>query len=134
MGIKPEDKAREEIDNILEKSGWHVCDFNDANIHGHRGVVIRYFPLKPGHGEADYFLYLDGRAAGVIEAKKVGNTLTGVEIQSNKYKNGLPDELPAWQRPLPFAYETTGEETQFTNGLDPYPRSRNAFSFHRPAA
>lgn len=59
-------------------------------------------------------------------------TLTGVEIQSTKYVKGLPENLPAWHRPLPFAYESTGEETQFTNGLDPDPRSRNVFSFHRP--
>jgi type I restriction enzyme, R subunit len=132
MGKKPEDKAREVIDKMLDKSGWHVCDYRDANIHAHRGVVLRYFPLKTGHGEADYLFYLDGKAAGVVEAKKVGDTLTGVEIQSDKYKKGLPDNLPAWQRPLPFAYESTGEETQFTNGLDPDPRSRNVFSFHRP--
>ena len=31
------------------------------------------------HGFADYMLYVDGRAAGVIEAKKEGVTLTGVE-------------------------------------------------------
>jgi type I restriction enzyme, R subunit len=111
MGKKPEDIAREEIDKMLEKSGWHVCDYKDANIHAHRGVVLRYFPLKPGHGEADYLFYVDGKAAGVVEAKKVGDTLTGVEIQSDKYKKGLPDNLPAWQRPLPFAYESTGEET-----------------------
>ena len=132
MGKMPEEKARKEIDSMLEKSGWYVCHIHDANIHGNRGVVIRNFPLKSGHGFADYLFYLDGKAAGVIEAKRVGNTLTGVEIQSHKYKNGLPEELPAWQRPLPFAYESTGEETQFTNGLDPDPRSRSVFSFHRP--
>jgi type I restriction enzyme R subunit len=132
MPNKPEDIAREQIDKMLEKSGWHVCDYKNANIHAHQGVVLRYFPLKQGHGEADYLFYVDGKAAGVIEAKKIGSTLTGVEIQSSKYKNGLPDVLPAWGRPLPFAYESTGEETQFTNGLDPDPRSRNVFSFHRP--
>ncbi len=132
MTNKPEDKAREKIDKMLEQSGWHVYDLNDANIYAHRGVVIRNFPLKTGHGFADYIFYIDGKAAGVIEAKKVGSTLTGVEIQSYKYKNGLPDVLPAWGSPLPFAYESTGEETQFTNGLDPDPRSRNVFSFHRP--
>lgn len=132
MNKTPEQKARDRIDTMLEKSGWHVCDYKDANIHAHRGVVLRHFQLKPGHGEADYLFYVDGKAAGVIEAKKVGSTLTGVEIQSNKYKNGLPEKLPAWYSPLPFAYETTGEETQFTNGLDPDPRSRNVFSFHRP--
>ncbi|ODS33982.1 MAG: deoxyribonuclease [Candidatus Scalindua rubra] len=132
MGNKPEDKAREEIDKMLEKSGWHICNYKDANIHANRGVVLRFFPLKPGHGEADYLFYVDGKAAGVIEAKRVGTTLTGVETQSIKYAKGLPDNLPAWYTPLPFAYESTGEETQFTNGLDPDPRSRNVFSFHRP--
>ena len=132
MANKPEDKAREEIDSMLEKSGWHVCDYKDANIHAHRGVVLRYFPLKTGYGEADYLFYVDGKAAGVVEAKKAGATLTGVEIQSDKYKKGFPDNFPAWQKPLPFAYESTGKETQFTNGLDPDPRSRNVFTFHRP--
>ena len=132
MVNKPEDIAREEIDKMLEKSGWHVCDYKDANIHAHRGVVLRYFPLKQGHGEADYLFYVDAKAAGVIEAKKTGTTLSGVEVQSGKYTKGLPEGLPTWGNPLPFAYESTGEETQFTNGLDPDPRSRNVFSFHRP--
>jgi type I restriction enzyme R subunit len=132
MPYGPEDKAREQIDEMLEQAGWHVCDYKDANIYAHRGVVLRYFPLKSGHGEADYLFYVDGKAAGIIEAKKTGTTLSGVEIQSAKYTKGLPDGLPTWYYPLPFAYESTGEETQFTNGLDPDPRSRNVFSFHRP--
>jgi type I site-specific restriction endonuclease len=31
--------------------------------------------------------------------------------------------LPAWFRPLPFRYQSTGIETCFTSGLDPDPRS-----------
>ncbi|OGP95927.1 MAG: type I restriction endonuclease subunit R, partial [Deltaproteobacteria bacterium RBG_16_47_11] len=104
---------------MLELAGWSVQDFKKANIHAKRGVAIRNFPLNPGHGFADYILYVDGQAAGVIEAKKVGTTLTGVELQSSKYKDGLPESLPAWFRPLPFCYESTGVETRFTNGLDP---------------
>jgi type I restriction enzyme R subunit len=132
MPITPEDKAREVIDKMLKKAGWHVCDMKDANIHAHRGVVIRSFPLKTGHGFADYLFYIDAKAAGVIEAKRAGTTLSGVEIQSGKYTRGLPDGLPTWGNPLSFAYESTGEETQFTNRLDPDHRSRNVFSFHRP--
>jgi len=127
-----EQEARETIDKMLGLSGWDVQDLQHANIHAKRGVVIREFPLKLGHGFADYLLYVDGKATGVIEAKKVGSTLTGVEIQSEKYQYGLPDNLPAWYRPLPFCYQSTGIETRFTNGLDPDPRSRNVFSFHRP--
>ncbi len=132
MSPRPEDKAREVIDGMLEKAGWHIYDLKEANIYANRGVIIRNFPLKTGFGFADYLLYVDGKAAGVIEAKKEGTTLTGVEIQSDKYKNGLPDTLPAWQRPLPFCYQSTGIETRFTNGLEPDARSRNVFSFHRP--
>lgn len=58
-------------------------------------------------------------------------TVAGVEIQSDKYKHGLPDILPAWYRPLPFYYESTGIETRFTNYLDPDACSRRVFSFHR---
>jgi type I restriction enzyme R subunit len=96
------------------------------------GWLSEIFSLKPGHGFADYLLYVEGKAAGVIEAKKVGSTLCGVEIQSAKYTNGLPNSLPAWYRPLPFGYESTGVETRFSNSLDPEYRSRSVFSFHQP--
>jgi len=126
-----ERQAREEIDRLLTAAGWNVCDMGQQNLVAHRGVAIREFPL-PGHGFADYLLYVDGKAAGVVEAKKVGATLIGVETQSAKYTEGLPENLPAWLRPLPFAYESTGVETRFTNDLDPIPRSRPVFAFHRP--
>jgi type I site-specific restriction endonuclease len=48
---------------------------------------------------------------GVIEAKKEGATLTGVEVQSGRYAQGLPTSLPALRRPLPFFWESTGVET-----------------------
>ena len=73
-----------------------------------------------------------GEAVGAVEAKKEGDTLTGVEIQTAKYAAGLPDKMTAPVRPLPFLYESTGVETQFTNRLDPEPRSRRVFAFHRP--
>jgi type I site-specific restriction endonuclease len=89
----PEQKARQSIDVLLAQAGWHVCDMNDANIHAERGVAIREFPLNTGYGFADYLLYIDGKAAGVIEAKKEGSTLTGVEVQSARYAQGLPATL-----------------------------------------
>ena len=128
----PEQKARAGIDQLLAKAGWTVQSVAEANIHAARGVAIGEFPLKPGHGFADYMLYIDGKAAGVLEAKKEGFTLSGVEMQSDRYVKGLPGALPAWRRPLPFAYQSTGIETCFTNGLDPEPRSRPTFAFHRP--
>ena len=83
MASEPE--ARAQIDRLLVAAGWHVQDPKAANLHAGLGVAIREFPLKDGHGFADYMLYVDGKAAGVLEAKKKGFTLSGVETQSDKY-------------------------------------------------
>ncbi|MCU0936946.1 MAG: DEAD/DEAH box helicase family protein, partial [Gammaproteobacteria bacterium] len=130
--MTPEARARQTIDALLAGAGWAVCDPDRVDLSGPLGVAIREFPLAAGHGFADYLLYVGGRAAGVIEAKPEGATLTGVEVQSGRYATGLPEGLPAWRRPLPFTYESTGAETHFTNGLDPEPRARGVFAFHRP--
>ncbi len=130
--MKPEDKARQDIDRQLQECGWIVQDHKAMNITAGPGVAVREFPLKKGFGFADYLLYADGKAIGVIEAKPAGHTLTGVQLQSLQYTKGLPDEILHHRLPLPFAYESTGVVTQFTNGLDPDPRSREVFTFHRP--
>ena len=130
--MTPEEEARKQIDKMLARSGWKVQDVSATNLHAGPGVAIREFPLKSGHGIADYLHYVDGKAVGVVEAKPEGSTLTGVEVQTGKYSTGLPDGLPAPVRPLPFLYQSTGVETRFTNLLDPEARSRLVYSFHRP--
>jgi len=130
--MTPEQHARQSIDRLLTAAGWAVQDFKAADLPAARGVALREFELNPGHGTADYLLYVDGKAAGIVEAKKKGATLTGAEAQSARYAQGLPAALPAHRRPLPFLYESTGLETHFTNRLDPEPRARNVFAFHRP--
>src|SRR4051812_44358748 len=87
---KPVEIARRQIDDALAKAGWTVQDADAANVHAGRGMALREFPLGAGHGFADYLLFVDAKAAGVVEAKKVGTTLTGVETQSEKYSAGLP--------------------------------------------
>jgi type I restriction enzyme R subunit len=131
--LTPEARARIEIDRMLAAAGWAVQDYRHVNLAASRGVAVREFPMRPPHGRADYLLFLDGRPVGIVEAKKEGETLTGVEWQSAKYVDGLPDELePAIEGGLPFVYESTGTETRFTNRLDPDYASRAVFSFHRP--
>src|SRR5690606_27912783 len=128
----PEAAARAGIDRQLEMAGWVVQDIAALDRFAGRGVAVREFQLAKGHGRADYMLYVDGKAVGVIEAKPAGTTLTGVEPQAERYSRGLPADLPAHVRPLPFLYHSTGVETRFTNLLDPEPRSRRVFTFHRP--
>src|SRR6266851_1362168 len=124
--------ARQNIDQLLTDAGWIVQSRDETNITAGRGVAIREFPMKSGYGEADYLLFVDGSAAGVIEAKKEGETLTGYEIQAEKYSVGLPDQLKPYRKPLPFCYQSTGVETRFINLMEPDARSRPVFSFHRP--
>jgi type I restriction enzyme R subunit len=131
--LTPEAKARVEIDRMLTTAGWAVQDARAVNLSAARGVAVREFVLKPPHGRADYLLFIDAQAAGVIEAKKEGQTLTGVAWQTAMYVDGLPDEIPAAvEGGLPFVYQSTGTETRFTNTLDPEPTSRDVFSFHKP--
>jgi len=93
-------QARQQMDKMIAAAGWFAQDAAAANIQAGPGIAIREFPL-PGFGFADYLIYV-GRAAGVIEVKKEGASLSWVEIQAAKYIQGLPATLPAWQSLLPF--------------------------------
>ena len=121
-----------EIDAQLVACGWVVQDYQHAAVAAAKGVAVR--EVQTEAGRADYVLYVDRQAVGVIEAKKAGTTLTGVEPQTRKYQVAYPGEYPAFEvdGALPFGYESTGAETRFTCGLDPVPASRRVFTFHRP--
>ncbi len=134
--LAAEARARVLIDRQLEAAGWHVQDARDINLFAGPGVAVRERAMRAGHGRADYLLYVDQRAAGVLEAKPAGTTLSGVEWQSAMYASGLTDA--ATRRAvtvggrLPFVIEANGVETHFTNGYDPDPRARRLFNVPRP--
>jgi len=128
--MTPEELARQDMDRQLAQCGWRVQSRNEMNISAAPGVAVREFPMLTG--EADYLLYVGGKAIGVVEAKPRGHPLIGVEGQSAKYANALPPGVPAHGSPLPFSYESTGAATQFTNLLETDARSRAVFTFHRP--
>ena len=129
--MKPEEGARKKIDVLLEKAGWIVQDYKDLNLGSSMGVAVREFPLK-GAGFADYLLFVERHAIGVVEAKPVGTTLSGVSEQTEKYLHSLPENIPHVGDVLPFAYESTGVETFFRDLRDPDCRSRRVFAFHMP--
>ncbi|MDR3577204.1 MAG: type I restriction-modification enzyme R subunit C-terminal domain-containing protein [Anaerolineaceae bacterium] len=100
------------------------------NLYAGRGVAVREFPLETGY--ADYLLFVDRRAVGIVEAKAEGIPLAGVAEQAARYAIGLPANIPHVSLPLPFLYESTGVETFFRDARDPQPRSRRVYAFHRP--
>jgi type I restriction enzyme R subunit len=128
--MEPEQKARKNIDLLLEEAGWKVQAYQELSLGVSLGVAVCNFPLKSG--AADYLLFVDRKAVGAVEAKPEGTTLSGVSEQTKKYLAGVPDDLPCVQVPLPFAYESTGSETLFADLRDPDFRSRHVFAFHRP--
>ena len=128
----PEAEARVEIDQMLESAGWEIQDYGDHNLGANNGdVVLREFQI--GMDAADYVLFLDRQAVGIIEAKAKGTTLTGVEEQSRRYAESFPEDLYPIELPLPFVYESTSVETYFRDFRDDESRSRELFWFHKPA-
>ena len=127
----PEQIARDKIDEQLIAAGWDVQDKNKIDITTSLGLAVREYQTDAG--PADYALFVDKKAVGIIEAKPEnwGHRITTVEEQSTGYAKA---ELK-WvnnKEPLPFVYESTGVITRFTNLKDPKPRSREVFSFHKP--
>lgn len=129
--MTPEEIARQQIDEKLTQAGWLVQDRKEFDRFAGIGVACREFVMEDGT-EADYLLFVDGKAAGVIEAKKAGIVLSGIENQSKGYSCHLPAYVKHYQLPLPYIYESNGSEIFFTDLRDPHPVARPVFHFHQP--
>lgn len=126
----PEQKARDHIDEQLIACGWIIQDKKRLNLAAGLGVAVREYDTDKG--PADYVLFVDRKAVGIIEAKREeeGVRLSVHEEQTEKYATAKLRLLN--NDPLLFAYESTGEVTRFTDYRDPKPRARTVFTFHRP--
>ena len=127
----PEQIARDRIDGRLQAAGWTVQHKDALDFSAGLGVAVREY--QTDIGPADYVLFADRQAVGVVEAKpdSWGARLTSVEEQSEGYAKAKLKWVSN-ATPLPFVYESTGQITRFTNSRDPRPRSREVFTFHRP--
>ncbi|AYH43622.1 DEAD/DEAH box helicase family protein [Azoarcus sp. DN11] len=127
----PEQKARDNIDALLAQAGWIVQSAKKIDLNVGQGQAVREYQTDVG--PADYVLFVDKKAVGVIEAKKeeLGHKITEVEEQTEGYSVAKLKWVNN-KEPLPFLYESTGIITRFTDVRDPKPRSREVFNFHRP--
>jgi type I restriction enzyme R subunit len=130
--MTPETRARLQIDQKLEQAGWVIQDMKQFNLSAELGVAIREYTTDTG--PADYVLFVDRVACGVIEAKKdsAGENLTATESQTERYASANLK----WRKdntPLRFLFEATGQIIRFTDNADPAPRSRELFHFFQPA-
>ena len=79
--MKPEERARKKNDQLFEVAGWKVQSYVGFNLGASVGVAVCDFPLKAGF--ADYLLFVNRKAVGVVEAKPEGTTLGGVAEQDH---------------------------------------------------
>ena len=127
----PEQIARDKIDAQLVAAGWCIQDKNSFNLS--KGLGIAFKEYLTDVGPADYGLFINGQAIGVIEAKPAyqGHKITSVEEQSTGYADARP-KYNTNSGPLNFVMEATGEITRLTDRRDPKPRARNIYNFPRP--
>ena len=133
MNQNPEQIARDKIDQMLVDAGWLVQSKKEVNLSAGIGVALR--ETNTESGSADYILFVNSKAVGVIEAKAedLGYKLLQVEEQSVRYsKDAIKIGKYTLESEKPFVYESTGTVTRFTDYRDPKPRGRNVFWFHKP--
>jgi len=131
---KLEAETRQEIDSKLIAAGWVIQDKKKINLYagkqGIHGVAVR--EMDTDTGPADYMLFIDGKACGIIEAKREGQSLGHVAEQSGRYATSKTKFIKRWAEegdPLPFLYEATNHQIRFRDERDPAPRSRDVFIF-----
>ncbi len=126
----PEQLARDKIDTMLCNAGWVVQAKTKINLAAGKGFAVREYHTDAG--SADYVLFVDRKAVGIIEAKREeeGQHLLQVSEQATKYATSKLKYLN--NDPLPFVYESTGALSHFTDYRDPKPRARIVFGFHQP--
>ncbi len=129
MPDTPESIARRSIDRQLTEAGWTVQDRRSMDL-SMPAVALCETDVQGGF--ADYMQFVDGKALGVVEAKAAGTPLVGVAEQSEGYARAKLTDFQQWANPLPFTYESNGEEWRFRDLRDPRSRSRDVFGPHEP--
>jgi type I restriction enzyme R subunit len=117
----PEQQARVKIDALLNTLGWVIQDMADFNRNAAECVAVRKFQLE--NDPCDYLLFVGGKAADVIEAKKAGIALSGVAEQTVRYKLAVPGHFGAL-----VMFEVAYEESQIRLKTE---RERSGSHCHR---
>ena len=111
--MTPEEKARQKIDQWFAEAGWKVINREDYEPTS-TAVAIREGLLK-GNLEADYFLFINGKAVGVLEAKRedIDALSDKVCAQAALYAKSVPHIYQTYQNPLPFIFTSNGKDLYF---------------------
>lgn len=111
--MTPEEKVRIKIDQWFTDAGWEVIN-RDEYEPTSTAVAIREGLLKDNL-EADYFLFINGKAVGVLEAKREETDAFSSKVceQAALYARSVPNIYQTYQKPLPFIFTSNGKELYF---------------------
>ena len=116
---------------LLKKAGWSIVP-RDQYSPGVSAVAIEEGILK-GNLEADYLLFLEGKAIGVLEAKKESISLDDIVAnQAENYTHKLLPMYQYWENPLPLIYLSNGKELLFKNAKIPGSTYQKLDAMHTP--
>lgn len=130
--MTPEQKARKVIDKLFSNAGWQVLD-RDHYAPNISAVALEEGLLN-GNLEADYLLFINGKAVGVLEAKKetVDVSAAWVKAQAENYVKKVPPTYQTIAKPLPLIYLSNGKTVLFKNGNIPESEYEEINRIHTP--
>ena len=120
------------IDKLFATSGWQVVD------REHYAPNISAAAIEEGllnhNMEADYLLFINGKAIGVLEAKKeeVDVSADWVKAQAEKYVNNVPVMYQTISKPLPIIYLSNGKQILFKDYRNPDSEYQELGRIHTP--
>ena len=135
--LKPEEQAREIIDQQLKNAGWRRIISRKDFITDATQVVKE--GLLQDRKEADYVCYVNGKAIAIIEAKRSDIDITKdnakakdqVKEYSERFLTDDAKILPNINV-IPFLYVANGKNIAFYNSLEENPHWENVNIFHTP--
>lgn len=119
--LDPEEQAREKIDKMLEDNGWRVVSRKE--FVPNEALAVKEGLLKKNK-EADYLLFLSGKAVGVLEAKPENVDVNTPKVidQAEGYTRKLLPWCQFYENPLPLVWLSNGKQYYFRDmrSMDKY--------------
>lgn len=135
MSHEPEWLTRKtRIDGRLRGLGWEIIPYTPffKPEKSHAQAVEEY---PTDNGPADYALFVNGRALGIIEAKKLSLGPQNVLVQAQRYSEGATgNPLQYGPYRVPFLFSSNGEVIWFHDVRSPLERSRRVADYPTPSA
>ena len=117
--MKPEEKARVLIDQMFVDAGWKVVSRDEYSPILSAAAIEE--GILEGGKEADYLLFINGKAVGVKKNKKASVDVSSEKVvsQAEGYTHKLTKYYQFYANPLPIVYTSNGQVTLFRDMRDP---------------